>query len=286
MHITARTKLYAVLGHPVAHTLSPAMHNAAFAALGLDAVYVALDVTPEKLPAALMALADLGFGGLNITVPLKEVACRALPNLDESARLMGAVNTVRFTPGGPVGHNTDGAGFLRAVEESFGAPVTGRSMFILGCGGAGRAVALASAGAGVTKFALADLDAPRVRKLAMELETQFMVSEARVVESPGEVAEAARTADLVVQATPVGLKPGGASPLGAKAFRAGQWAFDLVYGAPETPFMREAKQGGAKAANGLGMLLHQGARAFEIWTGRSAPVDVMRQALEQKVYGA
>ena len=285
MDITGHTKLYAVLGHPVAHTLSPAMHNAAFAALGLDAVYVALDVTPEKLPGALAATADLGFGGLNVTVPLKEVACRALPNLDESARLMGAVNTVQFTPAGPVGHNTDGAGFLRAVEESFGAPVAGRSMFLLGCGGAGRAVALASAGAGVTKFALADLDAARVRKLAMELETQFLVSEARVID-PSDAVEAARSAELVVQATPAGLKAGDASPLGAKAFRAGQWAFDLVYGAPETPFMREARKGGAKAANGLGMLLHQGAKAFEIWTGRAAPADVMRRALEQKVYGA
>lgn len=286
MDITGHTKLYAVLGHPVAHTLSPAMHTAAFAALGLDAVYVALDVTPDKLPGALAALSDLGFGGLNVTVPLKEVACRALPNLDESARLMGAVNTVQFTPAGPVGHNTDGAGFLRAVEESFGAPVAGRSMFLLGCGGAGRAVALASAGAGVTKFALADLDAARVRKLAMELETQFLVSEACVIESAGAIPEAARAADLVVQATPAGLKAGDASPLGAKAFRPGQWAFDLVYGAPETPFMREASRGGAKAANGLGMLLHQGAKAFEIWTGRAAPVAVMRRALEEKVYGA
>ncbi|MBU1693819.1 MAG: shikimate dehydrogenase [Verrucomicrobia bacterium] len=286
MEITGQTKVFAVLGHPVAHTLSPAMHNAAFAALGLDAVYVALDVTPEQLPGALAALADLGFGGLNITVPLKEAAYRALPRLDESARLMGAVNTVQFTPEGATGHNTDGAGFLRAIEEAFGAPVAGRSLFILGCGGAGRAVALASAGAGVTKFALADLDASRARKLAMELETQFLVSEALVAETPAAVLEAARAADLVVQATPAGLKPGDASPLGVKAFRAGQWAFDLVYGSPETPFMRAAREGGAQAANGLGMLLHQGAKSFEIWTGRAAPLDVMRRALEKKGYGA
>ena len=286
MEISGHTQLYAVLGHPVSHTLSPAMHNAAFAALGLDAVYVALDVTPERLPSALAVLTDLGFGGLNITVPLKEVACRALPRLDESARLMGAVNTVQFAPEGATGHNTDGAGFLRAIEEAFGAPVAGLSLFILGCGGAGRAVALASAGAGVTKFALADLDGARVRKLAMELETQFLVSEALVVETPAEVIEAARAADLVVQATPAGLKPGDGSPLGAASFRAGQWAFDLVYGSPETSFLRAARLGGARAANGLGMLLHQGAKAFEIWTGRAAPVDVMRRALEQKVFGA
>jgi shikimate dehydrogenase len=286
MEITGQTKVFAVLGHPVAHTLSPAMHNAAFEALGLDAVYVALDVTPEQLPGALSSLADLGFGGLNITVPLKEAAYRALPRLDESARLMGAVNTVQFTPAGPVGHNTDGAGFLRAVEDAFGAPVAGRSMFLLGCGGAGRAVALASAGAGVTKFALADLDTPRARKLAMELETQFLVSEALVAETPSEVVEAVRAADLVVQATPAGLKPGDASPLDTGAFHSRQWAFDLVYGSPETPFMRAAHQGGARAANGLGMLLHQGAKAFEVWTGRPAPVDAMRRALEQKVCGA
>ena len=281
-----KTQWFAVLGHPVAHTLSPAMHNAAFAALGMNALYGAFDVTPDRLAAALEGMQALGLGGANITVPLKETACRVLKHLDESAQRLGAVNTVRFGEDGPVGYNTDGEGFLRAVQEAFGAPAAGKSVFILGAGGAGRAVAIACAGAGVSQFALADLDSRRAEKLAMELETQFTVSGAFVAEEAEDVLAAARAADLVVQATPAGMKPGEPSPLSPAAFRAGQGAFDLVYLYPETPFLRAAREGGAAAANGLGMLLHQGVKAFEIWTGRTPPADVMRRALESKVYGA
>ena len=277
-------KRFAVLGHPIGHTLSPAMHNAAFRALGWNATYEALDVPPEKLMGEIAALQKAGFEGLNLTIPLKEVAARNLSKLDESAQLMGAVNTVKFTPEGPVGYNTDGAGFLKAVEEAFGGPVSGKSLFVLGTGGAGRAVALACAGAGVVSVALADARVEVSRKVAMEIETQFFIQNVAVVSEQEEQLIAARKADLVVQATPVGMKAGDASPLGKAAFRAGQMAFDLIYMYPETPFMKAAREGGARAANGLGMLLHQGVKAFEIWTGVTPPVDVMRQALEKEVY--
>ena len=285
MNITGHTKVFAVLGHPVAHTLSPAMHNAAFAALGMDAVYLGLDVAPERLVDVLAALRDAGFGGVNLTVPLKEIAVQRLPALDESAQLMGAVNTVRFAQDGMVGYNTDGEGFLKAAEESFGEPVAGKSVFVLGTGGAGRAVALACAGAGIRSVALADLDTERSRRLAIEIETKFFVEDVKTVSGPAECAAAARGADLLVQATPVGMKAGDASPLGEDAFRAGQWALDLVYMYPETAFMKAARAHGARAVNGLGMLLHQGAGAFEIWTGMKPPLHVMREALEKAVYG-
>ena len=283
--ISGHTKTFAVLGHPIAHTLSPAMHNAAFHALGMDAVYVAFDILPDRLMGILDAMTDMGFGGVNLTVPLKEIACRGLAKLDESAQLLGAVNTVQFTPTGLVGHNTDGAGFLMAAEEAFGEPVAGKSAFVLGTGGAGRAVALACAGAGVTSMALADVDAGRARKLAMELETKFFIENVKIASAPAEQSAAAREADLVIQATPVGMKKDEPSILPPETFRKGQWAFDLVYMYPETAFMKAAKAGGARAANGLGMLLHQGARAFEIWTGIKPPADVMRKALEKEVYG-
>lgn len=285
MEITGRTRVYAVLGHPVSHSLSPVMHNAAFAALGLDAVYVAFDVTPEHLAPTLQTFERLGVGGLNLTVPLKEHAVRLVSRLAESAQMMGAVNTIEFTSSGTVGHNTDGWGFLRAAEEAFGAPVAGRSLFIIGCGGAGRAVAIASASAGVTRFALMDVERARALKLAMELETQMFVSEARVVESASEAVSVAREFEVLVQATPLGLKPTDPSPLPAEAFGSRHWAFDLVYGAHETAFVRAARAAGARATDGLGMLLHQGAKAFEIWTHKTPPLDVMRNALARKVYG-
>lgn len=281
VNISGHTKVFAVLGHPVAHTLSPAMHNAAFHALGMDAVYLAFDVQPGRLLGVLESMADMGFGGVNITVPLKEVAAKGLPRLDESAQLMGAVNTVQFTPGGMIGHNTDGEGFLRAVREDLGRSVEGLSVFICGAGGAGRAVALACAGSGARALTLADTDAARPVNVAREVKARFGV-EAKIA---GAWDDDARSADLVVQATPLGMKPGDASPLGPGAFRAGQAAFDLVYMYPETAFMKAARAGGAQAANGLGMLLYQGARAFEIWTGVKPPAAVMREALEKEVHG-
>ncbi len=263
--LSGHTRPFAVLGHPIGHTLSPVMHNAAIGALGLDAVYLAFDVAPERLMEVLPAMAAMGFGGVNLTVPLKEVAYRGLESLAASAQLLGAVNTVECTPEGLRGHNTDGEGFERAVHEAFGEALAGRRVFVLGCGGAGRAVALTCARAGAERLWLADVDAGRLDRLADELQ--------------------ALPEDLVVQATPVGMRPGESSLLPPSAFRPGQHAYDLIYMYPRTPFMEAAEAAGARAANGLGMLLHQGARAFEIWTGTRPPVAVMRAALERAVYG-
>lgn len=288
MEINAHTRTFAVLGHPIGHSLSPAMHNASFRALGLDAAYLAFDVHPDRLLGVLEAMRDMGFGGVNLTVPLKEVAFRGLRALDDSARRLGAVNTVEFCPDGSMrGHNTDGAGFLLAVREAFGEGVSGKRLFILGCGGAGRAVALTCAAEGAAELALADLEPVRVERLAPEVQATRAASRVHSVPtSPDAWAEAARRADLVVQCTPVGMKATDSSLLGPDSFRAGQMAFDLVYMYPETGFTRAARAAGARASNGLGMLLHQGAHAFTVWTGRPADVAAMRGALEQAVYGA
>ncbi|MFH0953190.1 MAG: shikimate dehydrogenase [Verrucomicrobiota bacterium] len=284
MKIGGHTKTFAILGHPVGHTLSPVMHNAAFEALEMDAVYVAFDVPPERLPEVLAGMRAMGFGGANITVPLKETACKLMTRLDESAQLLGAVNTVKFTPDGMIGYNTDGDGFLRAVEEAFGEPVAGKSVFVCGVGGAGRAVAVTCAGSGARSIMLADTDRVRARKVLMEIDTQFF-TEVSMAEVSDDWERGARAADLVVQATPLGMKQDDAPPIGSAAFRRGQLVFDLVYLHPETPLMKSAKAVGARTANGLGMLLYQGVRAFEIWTGAKPPSEVMRKALEKAVYG-
>ncbi len=277
MHISGHTKPFAVLGHPIGHTLSPVMHNASLQALGWDAIYLAFDVKPEHLLLVLSSMKDMGFRGVNLTIPHKEVAFKGLTELDDSARLLGSVNTVQFTETGMVGHNTDGFGFLKAMDEAFGSNVSGASLFVLGTGGAGRAVALTSARAGATKIMLQDLDKHRTENVAAEIRKQFP---SVAVTVGGD----SREADVIVQCTPLGMKMTDSSPLTPESFRAGQRAFDLVYMYPETAFMAAAKAGGAKAANGLGMLLHQGARAFAIWTGVEPRVDEMRKALEQAVY--
>jgi shikimate dehydrogenase len=283
--LSGHTLPFAVLGHPIGHTLSPVMHNAAFEALGLDAIYLALDVAPERLMEVLPAMQAMGFRGVNLTVPLKEVAFKGLSNLEESARRLGAVNTVEFLPDGLRGHNTDGKGFLTAIHEAFETPVQGMTLFVLGCGGAGRAVAISAAVEGAACILLADIDTKRCLSVARDITAFAPTTRVETVGTDATTwSQRVGQADLVVQASPVGMKPADVCPLPAEAFRAGQLAFDLVYNLPETCFTRTATAGGAKAVNGLGMLLHQGAAAFTIWTGQPAAVTVMRQALEDALY--
>jgi shikimate dehydrogenase len=283
--LSGHTQPFAVLGHPIGHTLSPVMHNAALQALGMDAIYLAFDVHPDRLLDVLPAMREMGFRGVNLTVPLKEVAFRGFANLDASARLLGAVNTVQFLPDGMQGHNTDGKGFLRAIAEGFEASPAGKTVFVLGCGGAGRAVAITAAREGAAGLLLADIDAARTQRLAAEIAA--LAPGVKVVDAGAEPAawsREARRSELVIQASPVGMKPDDPCPLPPASFRAGQLAFDLVYNLPETGFMRTAAAAGARAVNGLGMLLHQGAEALTIWTGHPAPIAVMRAALEKALY--
>jgi shikimate dehydrogenase len=283
MNISSQTKVYAVLGHPIGHTFSPAMHNAAFAALDLDALYCAFDVAPEQLLGVLAAMRAMGFGGVNLTVPLKEVAFRGLARLDASAKRLGAVNTIEFAHEGLVGHNTDGYGFLRAHDEAFQGPLKGGTVFVLGAGGAGRAVALMCAEAGAREITLGDLDVIRCHKVAGEIRDHFAACAVQVALNTDHWQAAAHAAELIVQATPVGMKSDEKPLLGTAAFHQGQRLFDLIYWFPETIHMRVARAAGVTVANGLGMLLHQGARAFEIWTGQPAPLAAMRAALEAEL---
>ncbi|MCC7300560.1 MAG: shikimate dehydrogenase, partial [Verrucomicrobia bacterium] len=246
--------------------------------------YVKLDVAPDQLLARLAQLPSEGYAGVNLTIPLKEVAFRGLETLADSARILGAVNTVEFTPDGMIGHNTDGYGFLKALEEAFGKTVQGNSVFVLGCGGAGRAVALMAALNGAKSLTLADVDAARIANLSAEISRVApQVGIFQCLEKTEQV-NACRKADLVIQASPIGMKKEDCSLLPAEAFRAGQCVFDLIYMYPETAFLSAAKSAGAQIANGLGMLLHQGAKAFNIWTGIEPDVKAMREALEKAVY--
>jgi len=263
MNLSGHTRPYAVLGHPIGHTLSPVMHNASFRSLGLDAIYLAFDVAPDRLAAVLPAMAAMGFGGVNLTVPLKETAFRLLDDLDESARMTGSVNTVEFTERGLRGHSTDGPGFLLALQEAFHCGPCGDTVFVLGCGGAGRAVAMACAGAGAARLRLADADATRAQALAEDMAAWSPQTDVQALSAASEVwAQASHLSDLVVQATPAGMKPGDRSPLAAAAFRDGQRVFDLIYMQPETPW-----------------------RSFTIWTGDMPDLGAMRHALETSVYG-
>ncbi len=286
MNISGHTTPFAVLGHPIGHTLSPIMHNSSIEALEMDAIYLAFDAPPAKLMDILISMRDMKFGGVNLTVPLKEVAFRGVDQLDSSAEISGSVNTIEFLKDGTLrGHSTDGYGFVTALNESFDLSLEGQSVFVLGCGGAGRAVAITCATEGISSITVSDIDEERAMKVVEEIKAiapKVEVSSAGT--DKANWAKAAGEADLIIQATPVGMKPEDRPLLTRDAFHKGQMLFDLIYMYPETGIMSEAIASGAKAANGLGMLLHQGARSFEIWTGKSPNITAMRNALEQAVY--
>ena len=277
--MTSRTYRFALLGHPVAHSLSPRMHAASFRALGIQAEYTVIDVPPDALAECLARCRDEGFDGLNVTLPHKSAALALMTRVDPIAQLAGAVNTVRLDADGLTGFNTDITGFLAALQEDCGITPEGKRALVFGCGGAGRAAALGCAQSGAAEIALADCDMDKALQLAQDL-SRVPGSRARIRVATDGVADA-HMADLVVHCTPAGLHAGDASPLPPEAFRPGQVLYDVVYTAPVTPTMLAAQTAGAATANGLGMLIHQGASAFNIWTGLDADIGAMKKALEE-----
>jgi shikimate dehydrogenase len=284
INITTATLLFGVLGHPVGHSLSPPMQNAAIAEMGLDAVYLAFDVEPERLESALRGLAAMGAVGVNLTIPLKE---RALPLLDEiepEASRIGAVNTVRFTGARLQGYNTDAPGFLASLRAS-GVDARGKECVILGAGGSARAIAVALAGAGA-RITLANRTIERAMELARNLNEAAGDSAARAVGLEGSaLTEAIEAAELLVNTTSVGMTPHADDPLPipASSLHPRLFVYDLIYNPAETRLLAEARQRGARGANGVGMLAHQGALALEIWTGRPAPAAIMELVLKRSL---
>ncbi|MDH7486703.1 MAG: shikimate dehydrogenase [Anaerolineae bacterium] len=280
--IDAQTKLLGIIGWPVEHSLSPTMHNAAFAALGLNWVYLPLPVPPGQVEAALRGLLTLGFRGANVTVPHKEAVMPHLDSITEVAQAIGAVNTLVVGEGRLVGDNTDGAGFLAALQEA-GFEPRGRRALVLGAGGAARAVAyaLATAGAQVTVLnrTLSRTEA-LIQHLAPAVPPNSLSP--RLLDRDALVEEAVR-ADLLVNATSVGMWPDAEhSPWPDELpLPSHLTVFDLVYNPPETRLLRQARRAGAQAIGGLGMLVHQGALAFRLWTGHSPPLEAMWTACER-----
>jgi shikimate dehydrogenase len=263
--ITAATRVVGVIGDPVVHSRSPAMHNAAFAALGLDWVYVAFPVGRGEGGAAVRAVTTLGLAGLNVTMPHKADAAAACNDLAPEAADLGAVNTVVNAGGALVGHSTDGDGFLRALDDE-GVAVAGRDCLVLGAGGAARAIthALGRAGARVTVAA---------RRPEAGRDAAALAPDATIA---GFDDVAVEGFDVIVNATPLGMH-GEPAPFDPARLHAGQFVFDTVYPA-DTPLLVEARKRGLRAAGGLGMLVHQGALAFSLWTGIAPPLDIMRAA--------
>ena len=280
----AKLKLFALIGDPVEQSLSPAMHNAAFRALGLNCAYIALRVPKPMLTDAIAGVRALGIAGLNVTIPHKIGIVGLLDELDESAALVGAVNTVKNDRGKLIGFNTDGEGALRALEGKIGY-VKGKKVVLLGAGGAACAIAFSLARAGA-RLTIANRTVPRARALASTIEQKLRVNVEVASLGRAELTKALKNADVLINATSVGMHPKTNKTLvSASMMHRRLVVYDIVYEPLRTKLLREARRAGGEIIDGLGMLVHQGALAFEIWTGKRAPIKIMESAAKRELRG-
>lgn len=277
----AHTKLVGLIGWPIEHSLSPVMHEAAFSALGLNWRYLPLPVRPGGIKDAIEGLVALGFRGANVTIPYKQEVVPLLDELSPEAREIEAVNTIIIEEDGRIiGHNTDSSGFADSLRDS-GFNPRGKTAIIVGAGGAARAAVHALLAAGIEKIMVLSRTLARAEGLIRTFGDNRLRS--GVLSKEGLI-EGARQASLLVNATPIGMWPhvnGSIWPDGA-ALPAQVSVFDLVYNPIETRLLKQARSSGAQAVSGIEMLIHQGAAAFELWTGMIAPIDVMRRALKER----
>ena len=270
--ISGETRLAAVIGAPVRHSLSPTLLNAAFVEAGLDWHFMALEVAEGQSGEALDAVRALGLAGLSVTMPHKAAVAAAVDHRTEQAEVLGAVNCVVVEGDRLVGHNTDGDGFLDGLRHDTGFDPTGRRTVVLGAGGAARAVILALARAGAAEGAVVNRTASRA-----EVAAGLAGPVGRVV-GPDELSDTVAAADLVVNATSVGMTDDGAMPVDPESVAIGTVVVDLIYHPPETAWLAALRGRGIEAHNGLSMLVFQAAHAFRLWTGSEAPVAVMDAA--------
>ncbi len=278
MKITAKTQKVGLLGWPLSHSLSPAMHNAAFSAGGLDYVYLPLSTPPELLSQAIAGIKALGFVGVNVTIPHKVSVMGYLDEIDNSAKLVGAVNTIVVKENRLIGYNTDADGYISSLKSA-GVDVTGKHAVILGAGGAARAVAagfISNNAASVTIAARAKIKADNIaRLLPVDTPVRGIACDSKAF------AVALSEADVVVNTTPLGMYPDVANQpsMPWELLPPSAVISDLVYNPLITAFMAEATRRGHAVVGGEGMLVEQGALAFCLWTGHDAPREIMRQAL-------
>ena len=282
MNVSGNTSVYGIFGYPVKHSLSPLMQNAAFLKVGIDAVYVPFEVEPDKLGEAISGVRALGVKGINVTVPHKERVIEHLDYISDEAEFLEAVNTVKNENGELTGYNTDAEGFLRSlIEEKI--KLEGKKVLMFGAGGAARAVGYALLKGGVKFLNIVNRNFQRAKEVGKLLGTRGNVLVFPLKESTVEAL--LKDTDLIVNTTSVGMAPDDPRLFNYSRIPEGITVVDIIYNPPETPLLKAAREKGCKIVNGLGMLVYQGAVAFEIWTGKKAPVNTMRKVLERKLYG-
>lgn len=282
------TKRIGIIGYPLGHTLSPALHQPALDHLGIDATFEVWATPPDELPARIQSLREPDCLGCCVTVPHKQAVMPMLDGLEDTARGIGAVNWIANANGRLTGHNTDAPGFLRSLREEAGFDAAGCSAVVFGAGGAARAVVYALRTGGCAKLTVANRTLERAQALATAMTGgRFRPLASSLAKD--ELADCVPYAELLVNATSMGMAGGpapGATPVTADLISSRALAYDVVYAPPLTPFLREAERAGGRTAGGLSMLLYQGVLGFALCTGQPAPVDVMMAALRRAVRGS
>lgn len=279
MKINSKTNLTGVIGYPLDKTLSPAIQNAAFKAKGINWCYVPLKVAAQDLEPALRGLQSLGFKGINVTMPYKEHVIPFLDEIASYAQLAGAVNTIHFENSKMIGYNTDGRGFLHALERDGHFKPEGKSAVILGAGGAARSIAVILALNHIGSLTIVNRTLEKAQRLVDSLKEKFSRCELKSLNFNGDLPKIIDSTDLIVNSTPVGWQ--GELVIDPKMFHSAHLVADLVYVPEETKLLSEAKARGAKILPGKLMLLYQGAASWEIWTKAQAPLEAMKQALDK-----
>lgn len=276
MKIKGSTNIVGLIGHPVEHSFSPPMHNAAFDALNMDYAYVAFDVNPNDLKSAIEGAESLNIKGFNVTIPHKVDVMQYLDELDEVARLIGAVNTIDFK--NLKGYNTDGIGAVKAIEEV--TSIKNKNVVVAGAGGASRAISFYIAKYGAESLTILNRNEAKAESLASDVSDSGLIGEV-ASDSINAFGNYMESADVLIDTTPLGMHPNINDEPIVKADMMDEdlVVFDAVYNPNETVLIKEAIKANAKPVYGIKMLLYQGAESFKIWTGKTAPVDVMEKAL-------
>ncbi|MEW6408857.1 MAG: shikimate dehydrogenase [Nitrospirota bacterium] len=278
MQITGKTKIVGIFGYPIEHTFSPPMHNAAFNALGIDYCYIPFSVKPGTLATAVSSIRALNLKGVNITIPHKEKVIPYLDELDKEAEIAGAVNTIVNRDGKLIGYNTDGRGFFNSMKES-GVTLDDKRIMVLGAGGAARAITLTAVAKNPKQLTIANRTQEKSVILAQQVMDVYQCTDVGAISL--EDIESLYNFDILINATSLGMKEDDPFPVDPDLIHNRLTVCDIV---PKvTPLSIEARKKGAKVVDGFGMLLHQGALSFELWTGLTPPLEVMRDALQSKV---
>ncbi|MFH1710388.1 MAG: shikimate dehydrogenase [bacterium] len=280
VEVNGSTKLTGIIGYPVTHSVSPQMHNAAYAKLGLNYCYLPISAKPEDLERVLEGIRILGFVGINVTIPHKEAVIPFLDEVTKIARLTGAVNVILNQEGRLVGYNTDGPGFINSLKEDSGLDVAGKRAVVLGAGGGAKAVAIMLAQDGIKNLVISDLIYEKAEDLCEYINSHFGMAPYACPAKGNELRKLVGNCDLLVNATPVGMHPNvNECPIEEDCkISKSAVVYDLVYNPLETKLLKLAKANGAKALSGIGMLIRQGTLAFSLFTEEEAPKELMKEA--------